>query len=58
MIDFTSEEVWNDKFQDKHIKQKMSFENRIITIGLLLFGTCITINTILIYVFFKLLNKI
>ena len=57
MIDFTSEAVWNENFKDKHVKQKMSFENRIVSIGLVLFGTCITINTILIYIFVRLLNK-
>jgi len=58
MIDITSEQCWEEKFENKKVHKKMSFENRVITIGLILFGICIIINSVLIYTFFSLLNKI
>ena len=58
MIDITNEMCWEEKFEDTKVQKKMSFENRVITIGLILFGICIIINSVLIYVFFSLLSKI
>ena len=58
MIDFSEVEVdWNGKFE-KEEKSKLSFENKIIMVGLILFGVCTLINTALIYTFFNLLNKL
>jgi len=57
MIDITSEAYWNEKFEDR-TKHKISFANKIIMVGLILFGICTLINTILIYAFFNLLNKL
>ena len=58
MIDITDTQCWEEKFEDANAHKKMSFENRIIMIGLILFGLCILINSVLIYTFFSLLNKI
>lgn len=58
MIDITNEQCWEEKFEDKKEYRKMSFENRVIMIGLILFGTCIIINSVLIYTFFSLLSKL
>ena len=58
MIDITNERCWEEKFEETNAHKKMSFENRVITIGLILFGICITINSVLIYVFFSLLSKV
>lgn len=57
MIDITSESYWNEKFEDKK-EHKLSFANKIIMVGLILFGICTVINTVLIYAFFNLLNKL
>ena len=57
MISITNDQIWNEKFEDKP-KEKMSFENKIVTIGLILFGTCIIINSVLIYTFFKVLSQL
>ena len=58
MIDFSSVEAnFNDKFEKKE-EHKISFENKIIMVGLILFGGCTLINSVLIYTFFNLLNKL
>ena len=57
MIDITSEEYWDDKFEEKKEKQKLCFSSKIIMIGLILFGICTVINSVLIYAFFNILNK-
>ena len=58
MIDFSSAEAnFSDKFEKKE-EHKTSFENKIIMVGLILFGACTLINSVLIYTFFNLLNKL
>ena len=57
MIDIASESYWDEKFEKKK-EHKISFANKIIMVGLILFGICTVINTILIYKFFNLLNKV
>ena len=58
MIGFsTVEECWDDRFEKKE-KQKTSFSNKIIIVGLILFVICTVVNTLLIYEFFNLLNKL
>lgn len=57
MIDVTNEEYWNSRFE-KNKEHKTTFANKMIKIGLILFSICVLINTILIYSFFSLLNKI
>ncbi len=56
MVNITSEQIWGN-FEDKP-KNKMSFENKIITVGLILFGICIILNSMLIYTFFKVLGEL
>lgn len=56
MIDVTREQYWDEKFEEKK-ENKISFANKIIMVGLILFGICTAINTVLIYAFFNLLNK-
>ncbi len=57
MIDVSDLNVnWDEKFEKKE-KPKLTFANKIIMVGLILFGICTLINTILIYGFFNLLNK-
>lgn len=58
MIDVADTNFWNEKFEEKEEKQKLTFANKIIMVGLILFGVCTTINTVLIYTFFNLLNKL
>ena len=57
MIDIASEQYWSSKFEKKK-EHKVDFANRIIKIGLILVGICVLANTILIYSFFNLLNKL
>lgn len=57
MIDLTREQYWEEKFEEKK-ENKISFANKIIMVGLILFGICTVINTVLIYAFFNLLSKI
>ena len=57
MMDITSEQFWDEKFEEKK-ETKLSFANKIIMVGLILFGVCTVINTILIYAFFNLLNNL
>lgn len=59
MVDITREEYWDEKDSDKpKTKFKTTFENRMIMIGLILFGLCIAINSVLIYTFFRILTKL
>ena len=58
MIDVADTNFWNEKFEEKEEKHKLTFTNKIIMVGLILFGVCTTINTVLIYTFFNLLNKL
>ncbi len=58
MIDVADTNFWNSKFEEKEEKHKLTFANKIIMVGLILFGVCTTINTVLIYTFFNLLNKL
>lgn len=57
MIDITSEQYWNEKFENTK-EHKTSFENKIIKVGLSVLGICTVINSILIYMFFNLLSKL
>ncbi len=58
MIGFsTVEEYWDDRFEKKE-KQKTSFSNKIIIVGLILFVICTVVNTLVRYEFFNLLNKL
>ena len=57
MIDVADTNFWNDKFEEKEEKHKLTFANKIIMVGLILFGVCTTINTVLIYAFFNILSK-
>ena len=57
MIDITSDTYWDEKFEKKE-EQKISFANKIIMVGLILFGICTVINTVLIYSFFNLLKEL
>lgn len=61
MMDIASEQFWNAKFEEKKKdkpKKKISFENKIIMVGLIVFTICTGINTALIYTFFNTLNKL
>lgn len=58
MIDVADTSFWNDKFEEKKEEHKLTFANKIIMVGLVLFGICTTVNTVLIYTFFNLLNKL
>ena len=57
MIDIANEQFWDEKFEEKK-ETKLSFANKIIMVGLILFGVCTLINTILIYAFFNLVNNL
>jgi len=57
MVDITNEAYWEEKFEDKK-EHKISFANKIIMVGLILFGICTVINTALIYAFFNLLKQL
>ena len=57
MIDIASEAYWNSKFETKK-EHKIGSTNKIIMVGLILFGIFTAINTALIYTFFNLLNEI
>lgn len=57
MIDIASEVYWDEKFEKKK-EHKLSFANKIIMVGLILFVICTAINVILIYKFFNLLNNV
>ena len=57
MIDIASNAYWEEKFEEKK-EHKISFANKIIMVGLILFGICTVLNTILIYAFFNLLKDL
>ena len=58
MLEFSTTNVdWNERFEKKE-KNKLTFENRIIALGLIIFGICSIINSILIYNFFRLIGKL
>lgn len=57
MIDIASESYWDEKFEKKE-EHKISFANKIIMVGLILFGICTVLNTVMIYTFFNLLNEL
>lgn len=56
MMDVSDTKCWSDNFEE--VPEKPSFTSKIIMIGLILFGICTTVNTILIYSFVNLLKKI
>ena len=58
MIEVTSEQCWNEKFEKEEEKHKLSFSGKVIMIGLILFGICTVINSVLIYKFFNLLTTL
>ena len=58
MIDVADTNFWNSKFEEKEEKHKLTFANKIIMVWLILFWVCTTINTVIIYTFFNLLNKL
>ena len=62
MVDITKEEFWDNKYEEVSKKEKEKSKlrefiakNKIITGLLIGFGILMTINTILIYNFFKIL---
>lgn len=65
MIDITKEEFWDSKYEEtskierkeNKVKQFIT-KHKIITTLLISLGVLITINTILIYNFFKILETI
>lgn len=65
MIDITKEEFWDNKYEEVSKKEKRSnrvaefiVKNKIITILLVSLALLITVNTILIYNFFRILTNI
>ena len=65
MVDITKEEFWDNKYEEVTKKEKGKSKlrefiekNKIITILLLSFGILMTMNTILVYNFFKILTNI
>lgn len=57
MIDVTDASYWNERFE-KRKEQKTENKNKVIVVGLALFGIFTAINTGLIYAFFNLLGKL
>ena len=64
MVDITKEEFWDNKYEEVSIKEKEKskvkefiLKNKIIVTLLISFGILMTINTILIYNFFKVLTN-
>jgi len=57
MMEITNDAYWDEKFEKKE-EHKISFANKIIMVGLILFGICTVINTVLIYSFFNLLKEL
>ena len=64
MVDITKEEFWDNKYEDISKKEKENskvkefiLKNKIIVTLLVSFGILMTINTILIYNFFKVLTE-
>ena len=63
MVDITKEEFWDNKYEEVSKKEKekskikeLIVKNRIIVTLLISFGILMTINTVLIYNFFKRLE--
>jgi len=64
MVDITKEEFWDNKYEEVSKKEKekskvkeIILKNKIIVTLLVSFGILMTINTILIYNFFKVLTN-
>ena len=64
MVDITKEEFWDNKYEEVSKKEKEKskvkefiLKNKIIVTLLISFGILMTINTILIYNFFKVLTN-
>ena len=64
MVDITKEEFWDNKYEEVTRKEKeksklkeVIAKNKIITGLLIGFGILMTMNTILIYNFFKVLTE-
>ena len=64
MVDITKEEFWDNKYEEVSKKEKEKskvkefiLKNKIIVTLLISFGILMTINTILIYNFFKVLTE-
>ena len=62
MIDITKEEFWENSYGEVEKKEKKNSKllntikkHKIITVLLISFGILMTINTVLIYNFFKIL---
>lgn len=63
MIDITKEEFWNSDFQEEIIKQESRLKktikkHKLMTIALVSLGIFTLANIILIYNFFKILEKL
>ena len=65
MIDITKDEFWENSYTEVKKKEKKDNKvlntikkHKIITVLLISFGILMTINTILIYNFFKILTNI
>ena len=63
MVDITKEEFWENRYEEVSKKEKSKIKefflkNKTIAILLIGFGIVMTINTILIYNFFKILTNI
>ena len=64
MVDITKEEFWDNKYEEitrrEKGKSKLSefvMRNKILVALLISFGIFMTVNTILIYNFFKILTE-
>ena len=65
MIDITKDEFWENRYQEVYKKEKENskikefiLKHKIITILLISLGTLMTLNTILIYKFFRILTNV
>lgn len=65
MIDITKDEFWENSYGEVEKKEKKNSKllntikkHKIITVLLISFGILMTINTVLIYNFFKILTNI
>lgn len=59
MIELTKEDIWKTEYDiktEKNIERKNK-TSKILAIGLIVLTITLTINVILIYSFFNLLNK-
>ena len=64
MIDITKDEFWENSYREVEKKEKKNSKllntiknHKIITVLLISFGILMTINTVLIYNFFKILKS-